>query len=257
MFNCIKLAKIIQTITIMSPILKAILLILPIISCQFISETSDQPKIGGDILLQCELRAPEGLRFVSTTPELTVNGSVPFTCDKLQAVMEDSRFNGMHMPDFKLTNLSCRIAILYIQEADLWLNFTCFQVLDNGSIIQHSITLNNTKQLPTCSEMSNPKGNSSFNLTSPVFPNNTATPNTSDHTAGIIAVIIVFLLMIFFAILSILLFIIIIYCFIRRKRGTYDLEQARTPTEEPVRDKEAPSTLDTLNHNSDLQEQLA
>ena len=142
--------------------------LLPIIWGQFIA--SSCPKINGSVLLSCELIAPGNMKFVSITPDLAVNNSNPETYDRLEAIMGSSRFKGAHLPDSNLTHLSCQIAIFYIQQSDLFLDFKCSQLLEDRSKIQHSITLHSM-----CSEA--PKSSTVSSV--PVLTNSTAPPGNA------------------------------------------------------------------------------
>ena len=107
---------------------------------QFVFEPGN-PEVGESIFLKCRLNAPAGHKFIATTPELKVNASTPFTCERLSDETGNLRFRGMHYPDVHLTNLSCDIVIFFLEESDLGNTFTCFQELDDYTTVGYDITL--------------------------------------------------------------------------------------------------------------------
>ena len=215
-------------------------LLLPIILGQFICENKN-PQIGDTVVIKCRLSSSNGFKFVSATPEMRVNQSRAFTCDQLREQMGNARFNGMHWPDLKLTNLSCDLVIFFLQESDLWTNFTCFQLMKKNGLEEYK---EYSLELAQC-------------FSSPLIP---PTEDTSSPNSSLISTVIIWLL---FALVSLLfgvlcgVFIRCFFYFYTKLKNVSEINNLEQCVLEKIHPCDEASLDVTPNSTSGVQEQNA
>ena len=111
--------------------------------CNFIPKSLPiHPKLGEDVLLACKLTAPDGYQFSGTVPDLTTsNIDHQFDFDEIQSKFGDNRYHGWSIRDSSSTYLQGFISIFSLNESDLSINFTCFQYVENDTVISASLIL--------------------------------------------------------------------------------------------------------------------
>ena len=110
----------------------------------------DNPNVGDSVILKCRLTAPEGVKFKVTVPELTTGDILTtFSFNTIAQELNDTRYNGYHMPDFDLTELQGDITILFLRESDLNVSFSCLQELENGTRFELILNLSEVQNRTT------------------------------------------------------------------------------------------------------------
>ena len=97
-------------------------------------------------LFICDLQAPPGLKFVGTSPSLILDGNSDyFSFDRVGDHLDPSRYQGFHYPNFTRENLVGAILVHGFNSSDFE-NISCFQFLDDDTIIKHTLINNYSLQ---------------------------------------------------------------------------------------------------------------